>query len=108
MSYPDNPHFAFPFVMKTRAAAVLEQDSPDEIVAAARAILNTPQGARLDNPGFGTREQLFRQGGASADEIRRALDQWEPRATYLVQVQPDLLDAMTSRVTVEVRSPTDA
>lgn len=108
MSYPDNPHFAFPFKMKTRMAAVLEQDSPDEIVTAARALLGTPRGARLDNPAFGIPEQLFKQGGASADEIRQALDLFEPRATYLVQVQPDLLDAMTSRVTVEVRSQTDA
>lgn len=108
MSYPTNPHFAFPFIMQAANAAVVEQDSPDEVFACVRAAVGTPRGLRVDLPQFGMPDQVFRQKEVNIGEMRQALEQFEPRAQYAIDAQPDVFDALISRVTIEVRSNSDA
>jgi hypothetical protein len=102
---PDLPHFAYPFRFTGAAAAVVEQDSKDEIVACATAIILCPLGFRVELPAFGIPDPTFTQGAARTDAIEAALAEWEPRAATLVHSEPDALDVFVSNVTVRVGAP---
>jgi hypothetical protein len=99
------PHFALPFRFVAGGAAVVEQDSKDEIVACATAIILCPLGFRVELPAFGITDPTFTQGVARTDAIEAALAEWEPRAAQLVHSEPDALDAFVSHVTVRVGAP---
>lgn len=78
---PDVPHFALPFRLTPGGrVATTEQDSVDEIADCTAVILSYPLGSRPELPDFGVAEQAFTQGGPDLDEIRAALDAYEPRA----------------------------
>lgn len=102
----DNPHFAFPFRIRGGRAGVREQDDSDEIMDAAAAVLGTHPRTRTDLPAFGIRELAFTR--VNVKEITSVLDRWEPRASYMVMVQPDALDAMIRRVTIYVKGNSNA
>lgn len=76
------PHFRYPFEMRplNRAAALIEQDSDQEIAQAAYGVLATRIGESIDEPELGISGQAFRKNGADLAEIRSALAKWEPRA----------------------------
>lgn len=93
------PKFVIPFKIARRANTV-EQGTIDEVVQCIKAILKTPEGSREDNPRFGLPDQVFRQGGASLDEIRRAIQEFEPRADILAD---EVLNGLLSEVNIEVR-----
>lgn len=99
------PHFALPFRFVAGGAAVLEQDSKDEIMACATAIILCPLGFRVELPAFGIADPTFTEGVARADAIEAALDEWEPRAAELVHAEPDAFDAFVSNVTVRIGAP---
>jgi hypothetical protein len=103
----DVPHFALPFRFATPQAAVNEQDSLAEIADAALAVLLCPVGFRVELPTFGLEDPTFSSPAPDLDTIRQALDQWEPRAAATLTEHPDLLDALISRVEVDVRLRTE-
>lgn len=80
----------------------LEQDTPDEIVQCATAVVSTIVGTRIGNPDFGVPDQSFREGGPSVEQIRTALDMWEPRANAVVDVALNTQDMRTYTVDVGV------
>jgi phage baseplate assembly protein W len=81
-TYPDNPHFAFPFRFTvSNKADVIEQDSPEEVNQCVEIILRYPRGYRVDLPEFGIRDQSFLQNGPDLNEIHSAIARWEPRAS---------------------------
>jgi phage baseplate assembly protein W len=102
---PDNPHFAFPFRIQGGRANVREQDDPDEIMDAAVAVVGTAPSSRTDIPAFGCKDQAF---NPNPNAIRAALDTWEPRASYLVTLSPDLVESLMARVQVEVKAKSNA
>jgi phage baseplate assembly protein W len=77
------PHFSLPFRLSGTSFAVSEQDSAEEIADCVEAILRTPEGSRIDVPGFGRPDGTFAQLGATApssEPYLAAVEEWEPRA----------------------------
>jgi len=99
----DVPHFDLPFRFATPRAAVVEQDSIDEIANAALAILLCPRGFRPELPEFGIDDPTFSTPGVDADAITGALETWEPRASNAITQNPDALDELVAHVQVYVR-----
>jgi phage baseplate assembly protein W len=86
------PHFAFPFKFTPAGpAAEVEQDSPQDVASCVAAVLSYPAGSRADVPTFGVPDQSFRANGANVQEIREALNEWEPRASAELDLDDDLL-----------------
>jgi phage baseplate assembly protein W len=104
----DVPHFGYPFRFKGGQAVVVEQDSPEDVENCVLAILKTRQGTRLDVPGFGVRELEFVKDSVRLKYIQDALNSWEPRAEYDITSQPDKLERMLARVTVQSHARSDA
>lgn len=102
----DVPHFAIPFRFANPQVAVNEQDSIEEVADACLAVLVCPVGYRVELPTFGIDDPTFTSPGPDLDEIRAALEVWEPRASAALSEYPDLLDDLISRVelTVQVRT----
>lgn len=84
-------------------AVTTEQDDDREITDCIETILRYPVGFRQDKPEFGTPDQLFRTGGASTEEIRSAIREWEPRVDAVVSDDPGVLENMMSQITIGLR-----
>lgn len=104
----DIPHFALPFQFVTPGAIVNEQDSLDEIAACVYAILVCPLGFRVESPLFGLPDQTFAMPAPDLDEIRDAIETWEPRAAALLEERPDLIDELVAHVEVNVQLRSEA
>lgn len=101
----DIPHFALPFRFEpqpggTLAAAVVEQDTREDIGACFEAILRTPRGFRDELPAFGISPPEFSQGGPDIALIRSEAEEWEGRASLLLDTDPEALDPLI-RATIE-------
>lgn len=79
------PKLRIPFEVGPRGAKTVEQDTPQEIAQCVYAILATQPGERTELPEFGFASQLFRQGGVDLEELRQAVEEWEPRAEILTE-----------------------
>lgn len=99
----DVPHFAFPFQFATPQAAVVEQDTIEDVVACATVILSCPKGYRVELPEFGLPDPTFSVAPLDVDVIAETLDTWEPRASNLINDQPDKFDELVRHVQVTVR-----
>jgi phage baseplate assembly protein W len=97
----DVPHFSLPLRFGPQAA-VAEQDSIDEIADAALAVILCPVGYRVELPEFGLPDVVFSSPVVDTDDIRTAIEAWEPRAQVALDQHPDALDALVSRVTLRV------
>jgi phage baseplate assembly protein W len=104
----DVPHFSLPFRFVSPQAAVSEQDSLDEIADCVYAILVCPRGFRIESPLFGLPDPTFAMPAPDLDEIRDAIETWEPRAVALLSERPDLLDELIARVEVIVQIRSEA
>jgi len=103
----DVPHFSLPFRFGNPTAAVSEQDSLDEIADCVLAVLVCPAGFRVELPQFGLPDPTFAMPTPDLDEIREAIDTWEPRAAVALDTYPDLLDELIARVEVDVQLRTE-
>lgn len=74
------PKLKVPFEISGKSAAVVEEDSDEEIVQCVIAILRTRPGSRPDDSQMGVPDFAFRQDGADLEVIRAALIKYEPRA----------------------------
>lgn len=89
------PHFALPFSLSNGQAAVVEQDSPDDIANCVEAVLRYTPGWRFADPEFGVSDQTFRRD-LDLDEIRGQIARYEPRAAETVDdVSGELREAHT-------------
>src|SRR3954447_19467853 len=90
MSQIQVPKLRVPFQIAGKRAAIVEQDTPDEIGQCVAAILRTPVGSRVDEPEFGIDELTF---GSEVDSaaLLQALDEWEPRASVEFEID-DIID----------------
>lgn len=102
----DIPHFALPFRFDTTggavSAAVLEQDTADEIMSCVLAVVLCPVGFREESPEFGIEDPTFTQGFADADAIADAIAEWEPRAVSSVITRVDSMDELLDYVLVSL------
>lgn len=99
----DIPHLKWPIQFIGTRAAVVEQDSIDEITQCCKVVLSYPKGFAVELPEFGVLDQAFHERSADVAEINAALDRWEPRARQLIDEHPDLLDPLIDHVEIRVR-----
>lgn len=104
----DVPHFALPFRFSTPRAAVVEQDSVDEIAGCVLAVLLCPFGFRVELPTFGVPDPTFSMPGVDVDELRAVVELWEPRASVLFEEEErEALDELQARIATYVRVRTE-
>jgi predicted component of type VI protein secretion system len=103
---PDVPHFDLPFRF-TPQAAVVEQDSVEEIAECVLAVLLCPRGYRTELPEYGVPDPTFSTPRVDQLAIRRTIETWEPRAQLLMSQETDALDQLIQRVQVLVRVRTE-
>ena len=109
----DIPHFDLPFRFNTSgggsdgpSAAVVEQDSIDEIAVCVLAILLCPTGFRVELPEFGLNDPTFSIPRLDIEMMRQQIEVWEPRAQVLLESSQDAYDELVQRAQlyVQVRS----
>ncbi len=85
---PDIPQFRVPFQINGSAAAEIEQDTDEDILACVETILRTPTGTRLEHPQFGLDDPAFATQPALIEaEILEAIEEWEPRITAVTKTE---------------------
>lgn len=100
---PDVPHFKVPFQLSQGRVVVVEQDTLDEVAQCVAAVLACPEGARLENPDFGTPEYLLTEAPIDVDELVNAVNEHEPRAGVIIEEAPETWDGLVRRVTARVQ-----
>ena len=104
----DLPHFDLPFRFDASPqAAVVEQDSVEEIAECALAVLLCPLGYRVELPEFGLADPTFSSPEVDVEAVREAVETWEPRAQLLVGAERDAIDQLVERVQVLVQVRTE-
>lgn len=90
----DIPHLASPLRIDGTAAAVIEQDSDEDLLQCVATLLRTPVGSRDELPEYGVPDLAFRTDtGELQEEILAAIRQWEPRTAPMSDAQIDDLVA---------------
>jgi phage baseplate assembly protein W len=100
----DTPHFTLPFRIDphTGHPAEVEQDSLDDIAHCVEAVLRTRPGERDENPDFGSPELAFRSVPVHTADIQDAVEQWEPRASILIEEAPTRFGELLERLQITV------
>jgi phage baseplate assembly protein W len=100
----ENPHFDFPFRRGVDGSVcVVEQDTPEHIMACENVIIRCPLGWRDERPEFGWDFPEFRNV-MDLDHLRHALIQFEPRSDVNISEKrlQDLVDPATREISVDV------
>lgn len=93
------PKLKVPIEISGSSAAVVEQDSDDEVIQCVTAIMRTRPGTRPDDSQMGVPDFAFRENGADIEAIRAVLVKYEPRArTMTDQELVDLIATVSLRV----------
>lgn len=101
------PQLAVPFDMGLDGlVATVEQDSPQDRLQNAVAVLRYERGQRTALPDFGLPDQALRENGASFNEIVAAVRTWEPDVT--VELISQAFDQETQTMEVGMSTPGDA
>lgn len=103
MPDPQVPHLRVPIRFEAGRAALVEQDTQEEIEQCVEAIIRYPLGYRLDQPDFGVADPAFSQAPVGTEDLEAAIMTWEPRADALLEENPDSLDSLVDRIRVAVR-----
>jgi hypothetical protein len=98
MSYPDRPHFRFPF----RRGSVVEQDTVDHVMSCEMVIVSYPVGLRQDRPEFGWPWPELETPPLDLGPLTQALKQFEPRGTATATQYADLIEAAMQHISVDV------
>lgn len=94
----ENPHFDRPFRIG-RSVGTVEQDSDEELLNCAWAILSTEVGERDELPEFGVEDLPFRSEEGVQTDVTGAITEWEPR----LQANTDAeIEELVMRVQAEV------
>ena len=84
------------------ATAVVEQNSFQEIANCVETIIRTPLGFRDDTPDFGFPDLTMLEQPVINKDIVELVQSQEPRSSVLMSENPDMLDVLIDRITVEV------
>lgn len=96
------PRFALPLRYKNGSALVNEQDSIDDIADCVYAVCSTHPGDRQELPDFGLTDPTFDQEPLPVATMQIQIEQWEPRATILINSAPDRFDFSVVNAQVNV------
>lgn len=94
----DLPHFPWPY----RLGVTVEQDSGDELLAAAATITCTPRGHRDDLPDFGITQPVFEQGTVDLERLAGEITSSDPRLSVDADELLDLAAATVRTIRVSV------
>ena len=84
MTYPTIPKLDLPFRLSTDGTfAAVEQDTPQDILNCAQAIIASPLGFHEWEPGLGITPLEFQQAGPDPGILMAEVERWEPRASLL-------------------------
>lgn len=101
----DLPHFDLPFRFTGAGpAAVVEQDTDEDVHNCVQAIVRTPIGWRPYVPKFGIDDPTFEVQPVNIRHIEEQILESEPRARTLVSQDIDRFDQLVSNVLIEVSS----
>lgn len=91
------PHLRVPFAITGSSAAVVEQDSAEEIEQCVEACLRTTLGSRIEAPEYGIPDETFTQlsPNPTADVYLTDVEKAEPRAHLLGEAR---IEAMIERI----------
>jgi phage baseplate assembly protein W len=99
----DVPHFDLPFRFGSDGhAAVVEQDTFEEIRNCVVAIVRTVVGQREEMPEFGVPDLTFELQPLHIEKITEAILRDEPRASVLLEQHPDLIEKTIADISVQV------
>lgn len=101
------PHLAAPFQLSAAGAAVVEQNSNDEILACVDNIVHCNEGFLLDEPEFGIPFLQFGNAPLNTTGVATAINQWEPRAQITMSEQAGSGSDQERIVTIGVSGGTD-
>jgi hypothetical protein len=98
----DVPHFDLPFRLGAAGVPVVEQDTIDDVANCVVVIASTHIGWRAEVPTFGIPDLTMRKQPLGADDINTMVSAQEPRATLIVDEQPDKADNLIDRINIGV------
>lgn len=101
---PALPHFDLPFRFVGGSAAVVEQDSIDDVINCVEAAVRTQRGERKEIPTFGVYEMTFQDQPVDTRSFSAQIVEHEPRATLLFEQNPHEFDAIVADVRMTVSS----
>lgn len=97
------PHFDIPFrFLSTGHAAVVDQDTLDDVSNCVETIFRTMQGERDDNPSFGIPDPSFQLQPIDLGLLVEAVLQQEPRASLVMDQAPDTFNQLVADVVARV------
>lgn len=97
------PRLVIPFRVGTAGHLVeAEQGTLDDDFSRVESVLRTRPGDRPENPGFGTQEAAFRPLPFDTGPLLAQIARSAPGTLVTVQENPDLLDALLTRLDVAV------
>lgn len=87
MPYPTIPRFDLPFRLSTDGTfTAIEQDTPQDILNCARLIASSPRGFHEWEPRLGITPLEFTQAGPDPELLQAEIEQWEPRASLITDL----------------------
>jgi hypothetical protein len=90
-----------------QGAAVVEQNTFEEIANCVEAIVRTPVGFRQDNLSFGFPHVELMPQPVLAQLFTDVITSQEPRADIVMAERPDQYDALIDRITIQISQPPD-
>jgi|SRR5215831_12967757 len=99
---PDIPHFDMPFRFMGLHPAVVAQDDVEDVMNCVEAIFRTQPGERVELPDFGIEDMTFEVQPLDLSLAAAVIFEQEPRAIMAFEQEPDRLDSMVAKVTVNI------
>lgn len=96
------PHFDLPFSLGPNGAAVVEQDTIDDVANCVVVILSVERGTRDEAPTFGIEDLAMRKQPLGASEIAEEIRDQDPRAVLIMSENPDMNDELIDRINIGV------
>jgi hypothetical protein len=93
-------HFSQTFTIGAKGAAVVEQDSPEDMAACVYRIAVCQQGYRDDLPAFGIPQVAYQALPLDLSGVEEAISRWEPRARENIEEHMEALAGV--QVDIEV------
>jgi phage baseplate assembly protein W len=110
VSYPELPHFAYPFQRTPDGSGIVvnEQDTEEDIMACEMVIVSYPVGFRDDRPEFGWAFPEMAQAPLSSAALAQALKEFEPRAPVRIdEVYDTAMSTATFNTYVQIQSDSE-
>lgn len=102
MTYPTIPKLDLPFRLNPDGTFhAIEQDTTRDILNACRLITATPKGFHEWEPRLGITPLEFQQAGPDLDLLQAEIEQWEPRASILTDIDLTALAAGEARLRLD-------